>query len=178
MYWIRTNSLIDIVLYLSLCSLWAIGGYLLVRTAFQLRRSERVVSGLGVGFLLFIGISNLFVHILQLTIAYWCASLLIFVTGVVCAWSSNIRPWTEKRDLHSMPLLVGLVAITLLFTFILRGESIFDEYLHLPLVSIMAAGDIPPHFYLNPDFYFAYHYGLQVFAASLVRLAGFFPWSG
>jgi hypothetical protein len=41
----------------------------------------------------------------------------------------------------------------------------------------MAAGEIPPHFYLNPDFYFAYHYGIQVFAASLVRLAGFFPWS-
>ncbi len=41
----------------------------------------------------------------------------------------------------------------------------------------MAAGDIPPHFYLNPDFIFAYHYGIQVFAASLVRLADFFPWS-
>ena len=177
MYWSRTNSLIDIALYLLLCSGWAIGGYLLVRTAFHLRRSERVLSGLGVGFLLFTGLSNLFAHILQITLAFWCASLLIFVVGVVCAWRSNIQPWTEKRDLHSIPLLVGLVAITLLFTFILQGESIFDEYQHLPLISIMAAGDIPPHFYLNPDFFFAYHYGLQVFAASLVRLAGFFPWS-
>jgi hypothetical protein len=177
MYWIRTNSLIDIVLYLLLCSGWAIGGYLLVRTAFHLRRSERVLSGMGVGFLLFIGISNLFAHILQLTVAYWCASLLIFVVGVICAWRSNIQPWLEKRDLHFIPLLIGLVFITVLFTLILRSESIFDDYQHLPLVSIMAAGDIPPHFYLNPDFYFAYHYGLQVFAASLVRLAGFFPWS-
>ena len=177
MYWSRTNSLIDIALYLLLCSGWALGGYLLVRTAFHLRRSERVVSGLGVGFLLFIGISNLFAHILQLTVAYWCASLFIFVVGVICAWRSNIQPWMEKRDLHSIPLLVGLVAISVLFTLILRSESIFDDYQHLPLVSIMAAGDIPPHFYLNPEFFFAYHYGLQVFAASLVRLAGFFPWS-
>ena len=177
MYWSRTNSLIDIALYLLLCSGWALGGYLLVRTAFHLRRSERVVSGLGVGFLLFIGISNLFAHILQLTVAYWCASLFIFVVGVICAWRSNIQPWMEKRDLHSIPLLVGLVAISVLFTLILRSESIFDDYQHLPLVSIMAAGDIPPHFYLNPEFFFAYHYGLQVFAASMVRLAGFFPWS-
>jgi hypothetical protein len=177
MYWSRTNSLIDIALYLLLSSGWALGGYLLARTAFHLRRSERVMSGLGVGFLLFIGISNLLAHILQITVAYWCASLLILLVGVVCIWRSNIRPLIQMLDLHSMPLLVSLVAITVLFTLILQGESIFDDYLHLPLISIMAAGDIPPHFYLNPDFNFAYHYGLQVFAASLVRLAGFFPWS-
>jgi hypothetical protein len=177
MYWSRTNSLIDIVLFLLLSSGWALGGYLLVRAAFHLRGSERVVNGLGVGFLLFIGISNLFTHLLQITVAFWCASLFIFVVGVVCVWRSKIHPWIEKRELHSIPFLVGLVAITVLFTLILRGESIFDDYLHLPLISIMAAGDIPPHFYLNPDFYFAYHYGLQVFAASMVRLAGFFPWS-
>ena len=177
MYWSRTNSLVDIALFLLLSSGWVLGGYLLARAAFYLRRSERIVVGLGVGFLLFIGISNLLAHILQITIAFWSASLFILFAGVICAWRKNIRPWMEKLDLHAVPLLVGLASITVLFTIILRSESIFDEYLHLPLVSIMAAGDIPPHFYLNPDFYFAYHYGLQMFSASLVRLAGFFPWS-
>ena len=41
----------------------------------------------------------------------------------------------------------------------------------------MGTGDIPPHFYLDPDFYFAYHYGLQVFAASLINQARMLPWS-
>jgi len=127
MYWSRTNSLIDIALYLLLSSGWALGGYLLARTAFHLRRSERVMSGLGVGFLLFIGISNLLAHILQITVAYWCASLLILLVGVVCIWRSNIRPLIQMLDLHSMPLLVSFVAITVLFTLILQGESIFDD---------------------------------------------------
>ena len=177
MYLSLTNSLIDIVLYLLLSSGWALGGYLLVRSAFHLRPSERIVSGLAVGFLLFISLSNLLAHVLPLMYAFWGSSFGIFVAAVVCVWRSNLRHWLEKRDLHAIPLMVSLVALTVLFTLILRGESIFDEYLHLPLISIMAAGEIPPHFYLNPDFYFAYHYGIQVFAASLVRLAGFFPWS-
>jgi hypothetical protein len=177
MYWSRTNSLIDVVLFLLLSCGWALGGWLLVRCAFHLRRSERILSGLAVGFLLFIGISNLLAHVLPITYAFWGGSLIIFLAGVACIWRSNLHLRLEKRDMLSIPLVVSLVALTVLFTFILRSESIFDEYLHLPLISIMAAGEIPPHFYLNPDFYFAYHYGIQVFAASLVRVAGFFPWS-
>ena len=177
MYLSRANNLIDIALYLLLSSGWALGGWLLVRSAFHLRRSERVVSGLAAGFLLFIGISNLLAHILPVTYAFWGASLIIFLAGVACVWRSNLHPWLDKRDLNVIPLMVCFLALTVLFTLILRAGSIFDEYLHLPLISIMAVGEIPPHFYLNPDFYFAYHYGIQVFAASLVRLAGFFPWS-
>jgi hypothetical protein len=45
------------------------------------------------------------------------------------------------------------------------------------MISVMATGDIPPHFYLDPSLHLPYHYGLQVFAASVVRLGGFFPWS-
>ncbi|MDF1499274.1 MAG: hypothetical protein P1P76_02250 [Anaerolineales bacterium] len=41
----------------------------------------------------------------------------------------------------------------------------------------MATGDIPPHFYLNPSEHFAYHYGLQVYAAILMRTAGLQAWS-
>jgi hypothetical protein len=177
MYLSLSNSLIDIILYLLLSCGWALGGYFLVRSTFPLRHAEHIVTGLAAGFLLFIGLSNLFAHVLPLPYAFWAASILIFMTGVALFWRSKLIPWLEKRDLQSVPLVVSLVAITALFTIILRAGSIFDEYLHLPLISIMAAGDIPPHFYLNPAFYFAYHYGIQVFAASLVRLAGLFPWS-
>ncbi|HEX9090845.1 MAG TPA: hypothetical protein VF831_05115, partial [Anaerolineales bacterium] len=111
------------------------------------------------------------------TPAFWVASLLILLGGLLASWKAKHRIQINLHDLREWPLLLGLVGIALLFTLILRGQSIFDEYLHLPLISIMAAGDIPPHFYLNPAFNFAYHYGIQVFSASLVRLAGFFPWS-
>ncbi len=177
MYLSRTNSIVDIALYFLLTMGWALGGYLLVRFAFHLRHSERVMGGLAVGFLLFISTTNLLAHVLSLPYACWIASFIILLAGIACAWRSKLRPWLEKRDFYIIPQLACLLALAALFTFILRSESIFDEYLHLPLISVMAAGDIPPHFYLNPDFYFAYHYGIQVYAASLVRLAGFFPWS-
>jgi len=177
MYWSRTNSVVDIAIYFLLTMGWALGGYLLARFAYHLRHSERVMGGLAVGFLLFISTANLFAHFLSFTYALWIASFTILLAGISCAWRSQIHPWLEKRDFFIIPQIAIFLALTALFTFILRSESIFDEYLHLPLISVMAAGDIPPHFYLNPDFYFAYHYGIQVFAASMVRLAGFFPWS-
>jgi hypothetical protein len=177
MYLSRTNNLLDILLFLVLCIGWAAGGWLLVTHAFRLYRGERIVAGLASGFLLFIGLSNLLAHFLSLSLAFWVGSILILLVGAICAWRSPHRPWLEKRDLFALPALLVLVSITLLFWLILKGEAIFDEYLHIPLISTMASGDIPPHFYLNPAFYFAYHYGIQVFAASLVRLADFFPWS-
>lgn len=177
MYWLRITNIVDLALFFLLCGAWALGGWLLVTHAFHLRPIERILAGSATGFLLFITISNLLAHVFPLTAAFWGASVLILLAGIVSAWHQKLRDWLSLRDLRAIFLFAGLAGITLLFTLILRGEAIFDEYVHIPLISIMAAGDIPPHFYLNPGFYFAYHYGIQVFAASLVRLAGFFPWS-
>jgi len=58
-----------------------------------------------------------------------------------------------------------------------RGLAILDDYHNLPLVSMIAAGDVPPHFYLNPTNRLAYHYGLHLFSGSLVQQGGLFPWS-
>jgi hypothetical protein len=177
MYLSRTDNFIDIALFVILSFGWSLGGYLLVKTVFHLRSQERVMTGFAAGFLLFVSMGNLLAHVLPLSIAFWCASFTIFLAGIAITWQTKKFPWLVKRDFYILPLILGFLAITALFTFILRGESIFDEYLHLPLISIMASGEIPPRFYLNPDFNFAYHYGIQIFAASLVRLAGFFPWS-
>lgn len=177
MYWFRVNNLLDFVLYLLLSGMWAAGGVLLVRYGFNLRRRERIITGIAAGFVLFISFSNLLAHILPLTAAFWAAAIMILAAGIFLAWRLNWRPLVNRNDLRSLILLAGLLAISILFVLILRGQSIFDEYLHLPLVSSMAAGDVPPHFYLNPGFYFAYHYAIQIFASSLVRLSSFFPWS-
>lgn len=177
MYLSRTNSLPDILLFLVLSGIWSLGGWLLVTHAFRFHRFERIPGGLAVGFLLFISFANLLAHFLPLTPAFWGASILVLLAGAFSAWRSKRRLLLDMHDLSAVPALIALAVITLLFVLILKGESIFDEYLHLPLISSMAAGSIPPRFYLNPDFYFAYHYGIHVFAASLVRLADLFPWS-
>jgi hypothetical protein len=41
----------------------------------------------------------------------------------------------------------------------------------------MAAGDVPPHFALNPSLSFGYHYALLLFAAEIMRLGNLFPWT-
>jgi hypothetical protein len=83
MYLTRTNSLIDILLFLLLSSMWGIGGWLLAAHVFHLRRFERIPAGLAVGFLLFISFSNLLTHILSLALAFWGASAAILLIGVV-----------------------------------------------------------------------------------------------
>ena len=102
---------------------------------------------------------------------------IIFLLGLGLAIGSkkSLRSYLEL--LSGWPYIVVLFVIILGFTLILRGLAIFDDYYHLPMISVMATGDIPPHFYLDPSLHLPYHYGLQVFAASMVRLGGFFPWS-
>ncbi len=181
MYWSRTGSIIEILVFLLQCLAWTAGGWLWVTHAFRLRPSERLLAGLAAGLLMFISVSNLLAHILLLPATYWSAALLVLLSGVGIGWAGRKRQagtlWLDKADLRAWPQLAVLLGLTLLFTLIGRGLAIFDEDVHIPLVSVMAAGDIPPHFYLDPSRWLAYHYGLHVFAAALVRLAGFFPWS-
>ena len=49
MYWLRDNSLIDLIFYALLTIGWAVGGWLLVTHAFHWRRVERYVVGLVAG---------------------------------------------------------------------------------------------------------------------------------
>ena len=176
-YWTRTGSFADIALFIILCLLWAIGGVLISNQAFRLKLRERLVAGLALGFLLFIVLSNLLAQLVSLPLAYWLASGIIFVTGIFMAMLSKIGLRSNLEPLKHWPQLLVLSGIFVIFTFILRGLAIFDDYYHLPLISVMATGDIPPHFYLDSSLNLPYHYGLQVFAASMVRLGGFFVWS-
>jgi hypothetical protein len=176
-YWTLTGNWLDFAVFTLQCLLWALGGWLLVRQVFHLRPREYLVVGFACGFLLFIVLSNLLAQILPLPYAYWLSSLIIFLSGLLLTILAKKRQQLDFTDLSAWPQLLILAAIALGFTLILRGLAIFDDYYHLPLISVMATGDIPPHFYLDPSLTLPYHYGLQVFAASMVRIGGFFPWS-
>jgi hypothetical protein len=182
MYYSRTGSIFDFILYLVMCVTWWSGGWLIVTHSFRLPSRERLLGGLATGWLLFIAVSNLLAHFLPLTPAYWLASLLILGGGLLIAWTKSRRgssgqSWIDFRDLKSWPQIAWVGGLTVLFELIQRGLAIFDDYVHLPMTSTVAAGDIPPHFYVDPAYYFAYHYGLHLSAGALMRIGGLFPWS-
>lgn len=176
MYWFRTFAWIDVLGYSALTALWAAGGFLLARFGLRLRPSERGITGFALGWVLWITLSNALANFMPVSLAFWAASMLMLALGVWQWGAAGWARWQFWRDLRWRQWFM-LILLTLLFGRIQQGLSLFDEYLHLPLVSVMAAGDMPPHFYLNPSVGFAYHYGLQVWAASLTRLAGLQVWS-
>ncbi len=175
--WMRTLDPAGLLAFSLTCLAWGTGGWLAVRAWFGLRPGERLLGGLAAGFIVNLTLVNLFTPLAGLPAASALSAVIILAAGLWAAWRT--RPgWAALRaDLRDWPQVALLLVLTLLFETAQRGVSLFDEYLHLPMVSIMGTGLIPPPFYLNPELTLAYHYGLQVFAAVLESLARFFPWS-
>ncbi len=176
MYWFRTGNALDGLALIPFFILFTIGGWLIASHAFKLKSRERVIVGFGLGLALTLWLSNLLGRWLPPQIAFWGAAGLVLLLGLLSTiWSD--RPFLDKKDLQAWPLLLFFMGITLLFTLMGRGLGIFDDRKNLSIISTMAAGDIPPHFYMNSGFLFKYHYGFQLFGASLMRVGGLFPWS-
>lgn len=175
--WMRTLDPAGLLAFVLACLAWGLGGWLAVRAWFALRPGERLVGGLAAGFIVNLTLVNLFTPLAGLPAASALSAILILAAGLWATWRSRARWPALRADLRDWPQIALLLALTLLFETAQRGVALFDEYLHLPLVSIMGTGMIPPRFYLNPDMTLAYHYGLQVFAAVLESVAHFFPWS-
>ena len=176
MYWFRTGNALDGLALIPFFILFTIGGWLISTHAFKLKSRERVVVGFGLGLALTLWFSNLLGRWLPPQIAFWGAAGLVLLLGFLSTIRSD-RPFLDNEDLKVWPLLLLFIGITLLFTLMGRGLGIFDDRKNLSIISTMAAGDIPPHFYMNPEFLFKYHYGFQLFGASLMRVGGLFPWS-
>lgn len=175
-YWLRLIDPAGLLLTAVTTLAWMLGGWLLVRSFFRLQPGARLVTGFTAGWVIDLVLVNLFARWIGLTAASVVSAALMLSAGLTSSWKTlrQKETWADWKE-WSQPTAVLL--LTVLFTMAQRGVSIFDDYLHLPLVSSMAAGDIPPHFYLNPGQWFAYHYGLQIWAAMLVKTAGLTPWS-
>ncbi len=182
MYLSRTGSPLDLALWLLMSGLWSLGGWLISWHLFRARQhksggGEMLFGGLAVGWLLFILGSNLLAQVMPLEIACWGAAAAVLALGGWAAWRSPRRPHFPLHEILAWKQILAFLGLLLLFALINRGLAIFDENNNLPLVSLVAAGDIPPHYYLNPTQYLDYHYGLHLFAASLVRTGGLHAWS-
>lgn len=177
MDWSRTGSYLHPALWgLLLLFLWS-GGWLLCVRFFALRSRERLLAGLATGLLLFILFANLLAQLASISAAYWGAALLVLCLGLASVWRSPPPLSALFQDLHAWPALLALAGLFGLFLGINRGLALFDDYSNIPLVSIIATGDVPPHFYLNPQRVLDYHYGLHLLAASLTRIGDFYPWT-
>jgi len=155
---------------------YGLGGWLVARHAFRLEPRERLIAGWAIGLALYVAAVNGLGRVLPADAAFKLGSVAVLALGGVSAARSGKR-FLDVEDLRAWPQLVAVAALTLLVALMGRGLSILDDRKNLSIISLMAAGDIPPHFYMDPEVLYRYHYGFQLFAASLVRLGGLFPWS-
>lgn len=164
------------LLFVCLMLLSLLGGYLICRLVFAASTRESLPIGMGLASMLVIVLTNMASHWLNLQWAYILASLFIIVTGgVLFILAPSKREVFENWQQALPPLLVFLL-LFVLFLRINQGLAIFDENYNLPIVSLIAAGDVPPHFPFDPSQPLAYHYGLHLLAGVAVRLAGLSPW--
>lgn len=176
MYWFRVENPWAFLLWLACAALWSLGGWLIATHAFRLERGERLLLGLGVGLGCYLWLVNLLGHWLSPSCTFILCSLFVALIGLAYAWHGS-RPLLDPGDLQAWRWLLLGFALVWLFSRTARGMAIFDDRKNLSIVSTMAAGDIPPHHYMNAMATFAYHYGFQLLGASLVRLGGLLPWS-
>lgn len=155
---------------------WALGGLLLASSAFHLPRRLIFGVGLTLGAVTQAWFANLFGFVLPAPVAFWGGALLTLALGLIFSWPLRFE---KLRDL--IPVSWGQVAALLflayLFTAIGRGLLLFEDYQNLPTISLMARGDIPPTFALDPNVRFGYHYLMLLFAAQITRLGGIVPWN-
>ncbi len=175
LYWWRTGSAGSFGFWLLLAGFIWLGGWLLATHAFRLEGGLRLLLGLGLGLGIYLWTANLLAHVLPPAAAFSSAALAPVLLGLVFA-RGNPRPLLDTADLRAWPLLLAGVLIGWVFLRVSQGLAIFDDYVHLPLISTMAAGNIPPRYFVNAEVNFAYHYGFQLFGASLMRLGGLTPW--
>jgi hypothetical protein len=176
MYWFMSTGSVGWLLLFLVLALIAFGGWLAASSAFRLKGREQLFSGLSIGLVSFIFFSNILGQLFPPEVSYWLAAVSVTILGVVLWFSTRDRK-IELKDQDRWLMLVLFVVLSTVITLIGRGIGIFDDRKNLSIISTMAAGDIPPHFYMNPEYFFNYHYGFQLFGAGLMRVGGLYPWS-
>jgi hypothetical protein len=169
------RNLNDILIIGVWAGFWLIGGYWIARYAFRLPARDQVISGVALGLIIETWLANLLSLILTIDAAFWTATILTLVLGIVFAFGDPLQNWVRV----SIPWgqVISFLLLTYIFTMVSRGLAIYDDYAHLPTLSMMAAGDLPPHFALDPQVTYGYHYFLMLFAAQWMRIGGLYPWN-
>jgi len=170
---LSTNSL-TLLYLIPWAVLWLMGGLWLVRAAFRLQPHEEWLVGFALGWVFQNWLANLLAWFVPTPVEFWVSAVLIFLVGAAAARRGGRNSF--KVSFSAWQILVLSLLLVVHFS-ISRGLAIFDDYAHLPTVSIMAAGDIPPHFSFDPEVLYGYHHFLLLFSAQLMRIGGMTPWA-
>ena len=173
MYLFSELQIIPLFLFLFLLG---VGGWLLTLRWFDLEAHERSFIGFGLGLVIANWLGNFLARILPLSIAFWSAALLTLGWGILSALPLKRELFPTLRTIQWGKWLFVIIAV-LVFTWIGRGLGMLDDFQNLPAASLMATGDIPPHFPGSPDTRFGYHYFLILLSVQFMRVAAAPPWT-
>ena len=177
MYWFRDGNPTGIIPWGAAAILWILGGWLIATHAFQAKKKERVILGFGLGLVVYLWLVNLLGKWLEPTASFFIPAVLVFLIGLLYAWKSDLTIFDIKDLSGIYPLLIVFLFLFVYSVFMERGLAIFDDYHHLPAISVIGAGSLPPMYYLNANYDYSYHYGFQLLGASMMRLGDLFAWS-
>lgn len=169
------RNLNDIAILGAWAVLWLAGGYWIARYAFRLPEKEQVITGIALGLIVDTWLANLLSIVFPADAAFWAATVLTLVLGIIFALGVPLRNWVKITIPWGQ--IISFLVLAYIFTMVSRGLAIYDDYAHLPTLSMMAAGDLPPHFPLDPQVSYGYHYFLILFAAQWMRIGGLYPWN-
>jgi hypothetical protein len=147
----------------------------MVHAAFRLRVEEEGFIGLVVGLAAEVGLVNFIARLVSLPLAAWISALIVLAAGLALTLRQGGIS-ALKIKVEPVQWLVFAV-LTYIFFLIARGMAIYDDYAHLPTLSLMATGQIPPRFAYDPTIPYGYHYFLLLFGAQIMRLADWQPWT-
>lgn len=170
-----SSTSLPVLLLLPWAALWGLGGFGLTRGLFRLLPWEEWLVAIALGWVTQNWLANLVAQVLPMPLAFWISALAVFLAGGLALALSGEWKTAWRMELPVYPI-AGFGVITAIFFAISRGMAIFDDFQHLATISMMAAGDFPPHFALDPAVIFGYHHFLQLFAAQVVRVGSLFPW--
>lgn len=176
MYWFRAQSALSFIPWILTACAWFIGGWLIATHAFNADKNKRILLGFGLGLVLYLWLTNLLGHWLTPPQSYYASSILLFVVGLILSRRSHIQMF-EPAVFKIWPILFIWAGVFLYALLLERGLMIYDDQLHLPAISVIAASRLPPKYFLNANDPFAYHYGFDLLGASLMRIGGMFAWS-
>lgn len=155
---------------------WLLGGWFLARRAFDLPENEQTLLGFALGLVAGNWLANILTQFIAMPYSLWISAIIILAAGVVACWPLHLRtlPGTALASLGKWLVFSGIVYVIYKIG---CGLSVFDDYQNLPVVSIMATGDVPPHFSLDPSLRFGYHYFMLFLAAQFMRLGDMYPFT-
>ncbi|MQC26800.1 MAG: hypothetical protein DWG76_05045 [Chloroflexi bacterium] len=177
MYWYRSGSALSLLPWLAIMAIVWLAGWLIASQAFRLPRRERLIVGFGLGLVLYTWLVNIAGQLIPPTAAFVLPAILLLVFGGWLAWRNKEEPRFDRADFRVWPWLLAGLFFVWVFLLIGKGLALFDEHKNLSLISMIANGDIAPHFFPNYPLKSIYHYGFHIFGASLMRLGGMLPWS-